>query len=238
MDAERILVKRATKNVLLGLLSGPVWAGLILLIPLGVLTGLNVALDPSLAIDEFAPEEELFIPFLLLALLFSAANGRLAWVMSRERVAEQLFKVTTERFLSDPSSSFHAHGHRGRQLALDLKKYLADEVDGSVIYGEVAEEDYGWRFDARRKDFSEVRILIAHVGQPDGETRVDEYVLTVVFEPPFLPWRRLTYEPDFDLYREMKRHITQFLRVNDLSFVVEREQWVDPEPGMNTGPMF
>lgn len=235
---ERIVAARAIRKVLVGLASGPILAGLILLVPLGVLTGLNVALDPSLAIDEFAPEEELLIPFLLLAILISAANGRLAWVMSDARAPGKLFKVTTERFLSDPSSGLHAHGHRGRSLALDLKKFLADEDNGDLIFGELVEEDYGWKFSVRRKDFSEIWIVIAHTGQAEGEKRVDEYVLTVVFEPPFLPWNRLVYQPDFYLYKDVGQRLTKYLRVNDLAFVVELERWVDPEPGMNAGPMF
>lgn len=232
------MTAKETKYVLAGLASGPILAALILLVPLGVLTGLNVALDPSLAIDEFAPEEELFVPFILLSVLISVGNARLAWVMSRESEPERLYKVTTERFLADPSSEMHMHGHRGRQLAADFKTFLAGSDDGTLNFGELVEEDYGWKFSINRKDFSELWIRIAHVRQPAGDKKSDHYVLTVAFEPPFLPWRRLAYEPDFPLHHEAERQLVKFLRINDLPFVIDLEPWVDPEPGMNAGPMF
>lgn len=232
------MTAKETKYVLAGLVSGPILAALILLVPLGVLTGLNVALDPSLAIDEFAPEEELIVPFVLLAVLISVANARLALVMSRESEPERLYRVTTERFLADPSSEIHMHGHRGRQLALEFKAFLADTDDGSLYFSELVEEDYGWKFSINRKDFSELWIRVAHVRRPANDRKSDEYVLTVAFEPPFLPWRRLSFEPDFPLHHETERQLVRFLQTNDLPFVIDLEPWVDPEPGMNAGPMF
>lgn len=232
------MTAKETRYVLAGLASGPILAALILLVPLGVLTGLNVALDPSLAIDVFAPEEELVIPFVLLTVLISAANARLAWVMSRESEPERLYRVTTERFLADPSSSLHMHGHRGRQLALDFKTFLADADDGSLEFGELVEEDYGWKFSINRKDFSELWIRVAHVRKPEDDMKGDEYVLTVAFEPPFLPWRRISFEPDFPLHHETERQLVKFLQINDLPFAIDLESWVDPEPGVNAGPMF
>lgn len=232
------MTSKEAKYVLAGLASGPILAALLLLVPLGVLTGLNVVLDPSLAIDEFAPEEELIVPFVLLAVLISVANARLAWVMSRESDPERLYRVTTERFLADPSSEMHMHGHRGRQLATEFKTFLAGANDFSLDFGELVEEDYGWKFSINRKDFSELWIRIAHVRQPGNERKGDDYILTVAFEPPFLPWRRLAYEPDFFLHHEMERQLVKFLRINDLPFVIDLEPWVDPEPGMNAGPMF
>lgn len=229
---------RSIKKVLAGLASGPILAGLILLAPLGVLTGLNAALDPAMAIDEFAPEEELLIPFLLLAILISAANGRLAWVMSQESAAGRLFRVSTDHFLADASSHLHAHGHRGRQLALDFKTFLEHRDNGSLSFGELTQEDYGWKFSIGRKDFSELWVLVAHVERTENVAPADEFVLTIAFEPPFLPWRRLAYDPDFSLYHEMERQLTNFLRVEELPFTVEFEPWVDPEPGINSGPMF
>jgi len=66
--------KQYLQNILLGLLSGPLLAALILLVPMGILTGLSVVLDPSLAMYEFVPEEALVVPFTILAVLISAAN--------------------------------------------------------------------------------------------------------------------------------------------------------------------
>lgn len=226
------------RSVLMGLLSGPILAGLILLIPLGVLTGLNVALDPSLAIDEFAPEEELILPFILFAGIISAANARLAWVMADEAETGQIFKLKTERYLDDPSGDLHAHGHRGRRLAIEFKEFLMAREGADLVCGDPVEEDYGWKFPVGRKDFSSLWILIAQVRNPEDDLPHDEYDITVSLEPPLLPWNRLTFKPDFSLRRQMESQLADFLRGNDLQFLLDPEKWVDPEPGKNPGPMF
>jgi len=232
------VTSKQIKDVLLALASGPLLAGLLLLVPLGVLTGLNVALDPSLAIDEFAPEEELVIPFLLLAGLISAANARLSWVMSRGSQSGRIFKVTTARYHDDPCGSLHEHGHRGVQLALDFQDFVTRQKDEPLTFGMPVAEDYGWKFSIERKNFSALWTLIAQVGQEEDDEAFDEYIVTVAFEPPLLPWGRLAYNPDFLLREELERYFIAFLRARELRFEIDFEPWMDPEPGVNAGPMF
>ncbi len=232
------MTTKQIKNVLAALASGPLLAGLLLLVPLGVLTGLNAALDPSLAIDEFAPEEELVIPFLLLATLISAANVRLASVMSHGSETGRLFGVVTVRYKNDPCGELHAHGHRGRQLALDFQEFLMRREDKPLTLGPPVAEDYGWKFPVERKDFSPLWVLVAHVGQGDVDKPADEFIVSVAFEPPLLPWRRFAYRPDFVLRDKVESQFMEFLRANDLSVDINFEQWMDPEPGVNSGPMF
>jgi hypothetical protein len=232
------VTKRRIGSVLVGLASGPLLAALILLIPLGVLTGLTAALNPSLAIDEFAPEEELVIPFILIAALISAANARLAWIMSPRPQTDRLINVTTERYIDDPSGQRHAHGHRGRQFALDLIQFLGAQNRDSVAFGAPETEDFGWKFWIRRKDFSPLWLVVAHVAERKNDKPVDEYILAATLEPPLLPWRRLAYKPDFSLRDEIEGELLEFLRVNGLSFTADVGQWVDPEPKMSPGPMF
>jgi hypothetical protein len=229
---------RQIKNILAALASGPVLAALTLLIPLGVLTGLTAAINPSLAIDEAAPEEELVIPFILIAALISAANVRLAWIMSGHTKTGRLVKVTTARYIHDPSGEQHSHGHRGRQLALDFIRFSAAQSGDAVAFGAPEMEDFGWKFWIRRKDFSPLWMVVAHVAEPSIDNPVEEYIAAVTLEPPFLPWRRLSYKPDFSLRNEVERQFLEFLRVNSLSFSTDIDRWVDPEPKISPGPMF
>lgn len=232
------MTTRRIRDILVAVASGPLLAGLLLLIPLGVLTGLNVALDPSLAIDEFAPEEELVVPFLLLAALISAANVRLAWMFSQGSEAGRRFKVMTMRYKDDQCRELHPHGHRGRQLALDFQEFLVQREEEPLTLGPAVTEDYGWKFSIERPGFSALWVLVAHVEQGGDDQRDDEFIVSVAFEPPLLPWLRLLYRPDFFLQAEIERQFMEFLRANDLSFDIDFEQWMDPEPGVNSGPMF
>ncbi|GLI92731.1 hypothetical protein [Methylocystis echinoides] len=230
--------KRLISNVVLGLLSGPVLAGLVLLVPLAVLTGLSAVLDPSLAMYEFVPEEALLLPFLLIAVLISVANARLAVVMSHDRKAGRLFEVTTDRYADDPSGKENIHGHPGKQFAVDLIEYLATREGPRISLGDPVGEDYGWGFWIEEKGFSPLWVAIAHAGRPDADERAEDYILAITLEPPLLPWRRLAYKPDFALRDEIERQLIEFLHTRRMPFVTEAEDWVDPEPKTQPAPRF
>lgn len=225
-------------NILLGLLSGPVIAGLVLLLPLGVLTGVSAVLDPSLAIDEFEPEKELLLPFILIAMLITAANVRLAVVMSRDRKAGRLFEVATDRYAGDPSGAENVHGHPGKRFALDFIQYLTTSEGPSVSIGDPIGEDYGWGFWIEEKGFSPLWAAFAHEGRSSAENGSENYILAITLEPPLMPWRRLFYKPDFALRDEIERRLIEFLYSRGMSFSTVAEDWVDPEPKTQPAPRF
>jgi hypothetical protein len=230
--------KEKILNIALAALSGPVLAALILLVPLGVLTGLSVALDPSLAMFEFVPEEELLVPFIMLAIFISAANTRLAIIMSRDEKSGRIFRVTTDRYADDRSGEQNIHGHPGRAFALEFRDYLATREDQTVSLGEPIGEDYGWGFWVGEKEFSPLWVAIAHDGQKREDARLQDYILAVTLEPPLTPWRRLTYKPDFALRDEIESRLTDFLTSKNIAFTTEAEDWVDPEPKSYPAPRF
>lgn len=225
-------------NILLGLLSGPVTAGLVLLLPLGVLTGVAAALDPSLAMYEFAPEEDLLLPFVLIAALISAANVRLALVMSRDRKAGRIFEVSTDRYADDPSGAENVHGHPGKQFALDFIQFLARSEGPGVSIGDPASEDYGWGFWIEEKGFSPLWAAFAHDGRSTVDDRSETYILAITLEPPLMPWRRLFYKPDFALRDKIERRLIEFLYSRGMSFSTEAEDWVAPKPKTEPAPRF
>lgn len=230
--------KKYLQNILLGLLSGPVLAALILLVPLGILTGLSAALNPSLAMYEFVPEEELLAPFVLIAILISVANVRLALVMSRDAKAGRIIRAKTDRYVDDPSGAENIHGHRGRILADELRRFIAAHEDTPISLSKPIGEDYGWGFWVREKAFSPVWVAIAHSGSIDVDERKEEYIIAITLEPPILPWRRLRYRPDFPLRDEIEQRVTEFLAEKNISYAIESEEWVDPEPHSQPPPRF
>ncbi len=225
-------------RIVLALLSGPALAALVLLLPLGVLTGVYVAIDPSLAMYEFTPEEELLIPFALLAALISAANVRLAVVMSRDRNAGRVFEATTDRYAGDPSGAQNVQDHSGQQLAQEFSEFLKAQDGARLKLGEPVAEDYGWGFPIGEKGFSPLWVAVAHAGRPLPDEPAEDYILAVTLEPPILPWRRLVYKPDFALRDEIERRLIEFLYSRGVSFVTEAEDWVDPEPRTHPAPRF
>lgn len=217
-------------EIVLGLLSGPLLATLILLVPFGVLTGVYVVLDPSLAMYEFTPEIELLVPFVMLAVLISAANVRLAFVMSRDRNAGRVFEATTDRYVGDTSGAQNIHGHPGKLFALEFSQFLKDRHGARITVGEPSGEDYGWGFRIGEKGYSPLWVAIAHSGRSAPDEPAEDYAIAVTLEPPLLPWKRLSYKPDFALKNEIERRLIEFLDSKNIRFVTEAEDWVDPEP--------
>jgi hypothetical protein len=225
-------------NVLLALLSGPVIAALVLLLPLGVLTGVSAVLDPSLAMYEFTPEEDLLLPFILITMLISAANVRLALVMSHDSRGGRLFEVTTDRYTNDPSGGENIHGHPGKQFALDFIQFLTTSEGPGVTIGDPVGEDYGWGFWIEEKGFSPLWAAFAHEGRSTVDECADSYILAITLEPPIMPWRRLVYKPDFALRDETERRLIEFLYSRGMTFTSEAGDWVDPEPRSQPEPRF
>ncbi|PPD43561.1 MAG: hypothetical protein CTY15_09310 [Methylocystis sp.] len=218
-------------DVLVGLLSGPLLSGLILLMPLAVLTGVAVVLDPSLAMYEFIPEEELLVPWAMLAILISVANVRLTLLLSKDHNPGRVFELATGRYLDDSSGELNPHGHPGKRFTEDFISYLAETEGGVAEIGEPLPEDYGWGFWVGEKDFSPLWVAFAHAGRTgDDETKTDEFLAAVTLEPPVLPWSRLTYRPDFALRDRIESRLAEFLTKNRMNFLTEIEEWVDPEP--------
>lgn len=230
--------KSNLQDILLGLVSGPLLALLVLLIPLGILTGLSVVLDPSLAMFEYVPEEELLLPFILLAALISAANVRLAVVMARDDKAGRIVRLRTKRYVDDPSGAQNIHGHRGRLFADELRGFIARHEDHPVSLSRPVGEDYGWGFWVRENAFSPVWVAIAHTGTSKDDNGVEEYIVATTLEPPLMPWSRLRYRPDFKLRDEVEQRVTEFLTENGVPFAIEAEEWVDPEPHSQRPPQF
>lgn len=226
------------QKILLGVLSGPLLATVILLVPLGVLTGLAVVLDPSLGMYEFVPEEELLVPFIFLAILISAANVRLALRMSRDTKAGRIITLTTDRYLDDQSGAQNIHGHPGKAFADELKSFIAKHEDKPVSLSKPIGEDYGWGFWVKEKGFSPVWVAIAHSGVANEDRRAEEYMIAITLEPPILPWRRLRYKPDFALRDGIEQRVTEFLTAMNIPFSIEIEDWVDPEPKAQLPPRF
>jgi hypothetical protein len=214
-------------DVFVGLISGPILAALVMLLPLGVLTGVSAALDPSLAMYEFTPEEDLLLPWIILAVMISAANIRLALVMSQDTRAGRIFSIETERFLNDPSGEENVNGHRGKQFVEEFTRFLVEREGDRVHAGEPVSEDYGWGFWLGEKGYSPLLVAIAHGGRAKGE-KAEQYLAGVTLEPPLMPWRRLTYKPDIPLRDRVEKHLSDFLTANQMSFTSEIEEWVDP----------
>ncbi len=229
-------------DIVLGLVSGPIVAALLLLIPLGALTGLTVALDPNLDIYEFAPEEELLVPWAILAAMISIANIHVALVNAAVSRPSQIFTIRTEKYRATSTGGetpterpqeremFSVHAgmdtgwRHGRHLVDDMVAFISARKPEDVEISAPEAEDYGWSFTIGTKSLYPLQVAISFVDVVDHVREIEEYELSVDFDPPLLPWKRFSYRPDVDLRDRVEAHITEFLTSQGVSFTAEPEE--------------
>jgi hypothetical protein len=229
-------------DILLGLLSGPLIAALLLLIPLGALIGLTVAIDPNLDMYEFAPEEELLIPWAILAVMLSVANIHVAVVNAAVSRPSQIFTIRTEKYQGAEGDAaeegekpqerevFSAHAgmdtgwRHGRHLVADMVAYIGALEPEDVVIETPEAEDYGWSFMIGTRNQYPLQVAISFVDVVDHVRDIEEYELSVDFDPPLLPWKRFTYQPDVALRDRVEAHIVDFLKGKGVAFSMEAEE--------------
>jgi hypothetical protein len=229
-------------DILLGLVSGPMIAALLLLIPLGALTGLTVALDPNLDLYEFAPEEELLVPWAILAVMISIANIHVALVNAAVSRPSQIFTIRTEKYRTtgpeeeetttrpQEREMFSVHAgmdtgwRHGRHLVEDIVAYIGAREPEEVVIDPPEAEDYGWSFMIGTRNLYPLQVAISFVDVVDHVRDIEEYELSVDFDPPFLPWKRFSYQPDVALRDRVEGHIVDLLKSKGVSFTMESEE--------------
>ncbi len=229
-------------DILLGLVSGPLVAALLLLIPLGALTGLTVALDPNLDMYEFAPEEELLVPWGILAAMISIANIHVALVNAAVPRPSQIFTIRTEKYrttdvdgetTAEPPQEremFSVHAgmdtgwRHGRHLVDDMVSFIGARKPEDVEISAPEAEDYGWSFTVGTKNLYPLQVAVSFVDVVDHVRDIEEYELSVDFDPPMLPWKRFGYQPDVALRDRIEADIVGFLTSQGVSFTAEPEE--------------
>jgi len=229
-------------DLVLGLVSGPLVAALLLLIPLGALTGLTVALDPNLDLYEFAPEEELLVPWAMIAVMISIANIHVALVNAAVSRPSQIFTIRTEKYRTTDADGettaeppqereiFSVHAgmdtgwRHGRHLVDDMVAFIDARKPEDVEISAPEAEDYGWSFTIGTRNLSPLQVAISFVDVVDHVRDIEEYELSVDFDPPLLPWKRFSYQPDVALRDRTEAQIVEFLNSRGVGFTVEPEE--------------
>lgn len=212
----------SARTVLLAAISGPLLATLILLPPFGLLTLVLAFFDPKLAVYRAAPVWVTLSPWVALAALISAGNVRLARLLAADEGAGRIFRIATDRYAGDPSAKENVNGFPGRRIVEDFIAFVSERETGADIGAPIA-EDYGWGFWIGSPGFAPVWTAFSFAGPVDEGGTSEEYVASVNLEPPFLPWKRLAFEPDIALRDRLEAHLADFLAANVIPFTTEIE---------------
>ncbi len=210
-------------GVVVALISGALLAALILALPFGFLTMALAWFDPKLTIYKSAPGWVMLSPWIALAALISAGNLRLVFLEGKDGGADHVFRVRTDRYFGDPSAAETVNGDPGKRFVEDFSAFLSGREREGVEIGEPIGEDYGWGFWVGSRGADPLWVAFSYVGPVEEPSKVEETVVSVNLEPPFLPWKRLAFKPDIALRDKVQNHLKAFLAANEIAFEEEIE---------------
>jgi hypothetical protein len=202
------------------IISGPLYAGIILIIPFGMLTALSVVMDPSFVIYEFLPEELLFIPWFILSIFISLGNIRVSNICGSESGKKRIITISNtniEKYMKRSINNVSENIAQDIYICIDKMKSKQIKSLTNRI------REYG--IDIVVEDTSNQIISIAvssssrGIGDVKGLNIIVE--LLVSFEPPFFPWNRIKYNGNIELKMQIEESIEDFLKKMQFNYLIE-----------------
>jgi hypothetical protein len=87
-----------------------------------------------------------------------------------------------------------------------------------VKVGVPLSEDYGWGFWVGATGRAPVWVALSWMGPVAEGSRVEQTSVSVSVEAPVLPWKRLKYEPDYELRDRVQGHLRGFFTSSAIGF--------------------
>ena len=203
-------------DIFLGIISGPIISTLVLLLPFGILVGLFEVLDPAFVAYEYLPEEILFFPWLIILIIISAINTRVAYLMRKLDISSRVYFLNTDKFFMRPEDRLEEDEYPGRLICNEFYRFVKKSV--SDISCTIPEHrDYGWSFQFDKDINSIIEISFALVGFSDKNPHLEEYEISIDYLPPLNPFYRISFLPN-PVYQEevclYLRNFTSYYEVN------------------------
>ena len=202
-------------KILGAVISGPIYAAILLLIPFGMLTAISVVMDPGFVIYEFLPEELLFIPWLVLSIIISSGNIRISNIFNNVSAKNKIITI------SDTYKSDHFQSKDNgilQNLAQDIYLKLKKSSLKDIKSLQIKERDYGLDVVIEDHDSQIIAIaLSSSFVEPSLSKKMNLIIeLLISFEPPFFPWKRIKYNANIALKLKIESIIVNLL--NDLNY--------------------
>lgn len=202
------------------IISGPLYAGILLIIPFGMLTALSVVMDPSFVIYEFLPEELLFIPWLILSIFISLGNIRVSSICGSDSGKKRIITISNtniEKYMKRNINNV------SENIAQDI--YICIDKMKSKQIKSLTNRRREYGIDIVVEDTSNQIISIAVSSTSRGSGDINGFniivELLVSFEPPFFPWNRIKYNGNIELKMQIEESIESFLKKMQFNYLSE-----------------
>lgn len=197
-------------DIFVSLISGPILATLIMLLPLGVLIGLFEVIDPAFVAYEYIPEEILFIPWLFLCIFISAINVRSTYLLSLLDRSTVLYLIRTDRFFAAPEERQGMDEYPGRYLSTEFRSYITHEVP-DISCSMPVHNDYGWSLLFDNDVNSVIETSFALTGIDESNPHVEEYEISIDYIVPSNPSFRISFSPNQEYFDKINHYLEHFM---------------------------
>ena len=204
--------------ILIAVIAGIVVPLLVLFLPFGIMILILAVFDSKLTVlNELGIL--IFSPYIIISFLTILGNLRMVFIENGKERDGITVHIRTDFYLSDNSRFENINNNLGKMLSDDLRTYLSNKENDLKISDSI-NEDYGWCFWVNRFDKqSPVWVAISYVERTkSGKCETDQYAISINMKPPFLPWKRLSYNPDYDLQSSLVTHLKLFLQDRKIKF--------------------
>lgn len=198
-------------DIFMSLISGPLIATLLMLIPLGVLIGLFEVIDPAFVAYEFIPEEILFIPWLFLCIIISVVNVRAAYLLSLLDISSALYLLPSDQFFTPPEDRIDLDEYPGRHLSTTFRSFILNEIP-SLSCHMPKHKDYGWSMLFDNDINSVIEVSFALIGIDELNPHLEEYEVSIDYVVPLNPFFRISFNPNKEYFEQIIQQLELFMR--------------------------
>ena len=202
------------------IISGPVYAALLLLIPFGMLTALSVVMDPGFMVYEFLPEELLFIPWVILSVFISLGNIRISNIRGSIHGKNRIITITNimaENYMKNNGEFFLD------KIAKDIGSYIEESNQKNIKSLTTKIREYGSDIIVEDNENQILSIAVSSSAWSSTNKKSNSIIVEVLvsLEPPFFPWSRIKYNGNLDLKQKIEESIENYLKKMQFSYSIE-----------------
>lgn len=207
-------------STLEAIISGPVYAALLLLIPFGMLTALSVVMDPGFMVYEFLPEELLFIPWVILSVFISLGNIRISNIRGSIYGKNRIITITNikaENYMKNNGEIFLD------KIAKDIGSYIEESNEKNIKSLTTKIREYGSDIIVEDNENQILSIAVSSSALSSTNKKSNSLIVEVLvsLEPPFFPWSRIKYNGNLDLKQKIEEIIENYLKKMQFSYSIE-----------------
>lgn len=197
-------------DIFMSIISGPIIATLLMLIPLGILIGFFEVIDPAFVAYEFIPEEILFVPWLFLCIFISAINARITYLLKLLDRSSVVYVIRTDCFFKPLEDRLTLDEFPGKFISTEYRSFVLHEMPDTSCSTPI-HKDYGWSLLFDNDVNSVIEISFALTGIDESNPHLEEYEISIDYVVPSNPSFRISFLPNPEYFEQINHCLENFM---------------------------